>query len=99
MSVSDFAIPILGFILAVLSARELKEKVSTKKIIELIVGILIMGFSIWASVENSESLNNINASNNNLQAKLDDLFEKRRTDSNNNEIFQKYLKDTFGIER
>ena len=59
MCVSDFAIPILGFILAVLSARELKEKVSTKKIIELIVGILIMGFSIWASVGNSESLNSI----------------------------------------
>jgi len=99
MSVSDFAIPILGFILAVLSARELKEKISAKKIIELFVGLLIMGFSIWASIENSESLSNISASNQTLQSKLDDLLEKRRTDSNNNEIFQKYLKDTFGIER
>ncbi len=99
MNISDFAIPILGFTLVVLSAISLKEGITRKKIIEIAVCLLIMGFSIWASIDNSETINDIGKSNSLLQTKLDDLLEKRRVDSNNNVVFQKYLKDTFGIER
>jgi hypothetical protein len=99
MSAADFAIPILGFILVVISALSLKEEVSKKKVAELIVGLFIMGFSIWASVDNSETIKNFNMSNSDLKGKLNELIESRRIDSNNNVVFQEYLKDTFGIVR
>jgi hypothetical protein len=100
MGFTDFALPILGFILVISSAYYLKkEEVTTKKIIELVAGFLIMGFSIWASIENSGKLDKISSTNSGLKLKLDEIIDKRMIDSNNNATFQKYLKDTFGIER
>src|SRR5688500_2590903 len=99
MSFTDFIVPVLGFVSVIVSAFSLKEGISGKKIAELIVGLLIMGFSIWVAIGNSEAMQIINNDNSILQGNVDNLSEMSVTDSAENSLCQNYLRDTFGIER
>src|SRR5205085_9642874 len=68
-------------------------------LVELIVGIFIMGSSVYSSITNSETVEGINASKNKLQENVITLLQQRKSDSINKSTFQQYLKDSFDIER
>lgn len=94
MSLTDYALPILGFAL-IFNAVYFKvknNKLDKKHKWDIAIGIIICGFSIWSSVNNSQAAET-------LQSSVNKLLEKRNEDSANNSHFQKYLKDTFGIEK
>ena len=90
MKFTDVIIPILVLVTVVIPFLKLKEGAEKASII--IVGILIMGFSIYISVDTNDTINGISNNTNTLLA-------QRKSDSINNSTFQQYLKDTFGIER
>ncbi len=58
-----------------------------------------MGFSIWLEIEKYDDINTLKSGNSTLNENVNSLLEKRGIDSTSNATFQKYLKDTFGIER
>jgi hypothetical protein len=94
MELTDFALPILGFAL-IFNAVYFKiktNKFDKKHKWDIAIGIVICGFSIWSSVNNSQYAET-------LQSSVDKLIEKRDNDSIGNSHFYKYLKDTFGIEK
>lgn len=93
MSLPDFVIPVLVFILVVIRIYFSKELWYKKENVwEIVIGIFVMGFSIWVSVQTSETTGTLNSS-------MGKLLEQRTHDSINNANFQKYLKDSLGIDR
>ena len=93
MSMTDYVIPVLVFILVIRKVYLSKVQWYKKEnIFEIIIGILIMGFSIWSSLQTSDASQTLNS-------QLTLLLEQRTSDSSNNASFQRYLKDSIGLER
>lgn len=100
MNVADFAVPLLAFGLVVNSVYAgLKTGFKRKEIIELVISFLMLGFSWWIASQNSDTFKSINEKNDLLKQDVSELLRQRRSDSADNFNFQKYLKDTFGIEK
>ena len=100
MNISDFAVPLIGFGVAINSAIEtLKKGFKTKDVVDIILGLFIMGFSLSIASDNSDTIIGIRTDNNNLQKGVTMLLSQRALDSINNYSFQKYLRDSFGIEK
>ncbi len=59
---------------------------------EFVIGVAIMGFSIYVEMEKSDAINRLQIGNDNLDSSMKSLSEQRRIDSANNSSFQKYLK-------
>lgn len=80
MNIGDIILPVLSFLLVVNSAIAIKKGLELKNILELIIGILILGFSIWNSFDNSETINNISIQNDTLRKqtiKLDSSLNRQ----------------------
>ncbi len=99
MSFPEMMLALLGFILVVNSATSKRESQKTTKIIKIIVGIFVLLFTLWSYHINSQAINELGITNDTLKLNSRELLAKRMIDSSNNAGFQKYLRDTFGIER
>lgn len=93
MSITDFIVPTLTFILVIKNLYFSPEKwYNAKNLLEILVGICIMTFSIWAAIQSSDSTSN-------LEKNLNKLVSSQTIDSLNNAKFQKYLKDSLGLDK
>ena len=92
MSILNIAPFVCAFIVALYLLPSIKSGVKPIHWIVGSVSLIIMGFSIYQSLEDSDEKDN-------LKTKLEKAASDRTIDSTNNSYFQKYLKDTFGIEK
>lgn len=99
MSFIEIVLPILGLSLVINSASSLyRTGLEKKDVVELIIGVLICVFSIWSASSNSTATVKLQASVDSSQSKINMMLSQRQIDSTNNANFQKYLRDSFGIQ-
>lgn len=92
MNLIDIAIPVLGFLTLLGSMLPFKKNNVPRYIFILLVGIFVMGFTMYQASDSSDTIDGINKN-------MISLIEQRKDDSVNNITFQQYLKDSFGIGR
>ena len=93
MNFKDVVIPALGFIIIIRKiyvAKGLWYKF--ENLSEIIIGLVVMAFSIWFA-------NDASTSSASLNSDIQKLIIHANNDSVSNSAFQIYLKDSFGIER
>lgn len=73
MQAVDFILPILGLGLIVNTLLATKGAYKWNHWVELVLGIFIMGFSIWASIQNSDAIEKITSQNDVLHSKVTHL--------------------------
>lgn len=101
--INDVLPSLLGVLVIVNGAYHAKKEEKRKLWVDVVFGIAIMAISIWNSIDNSNNIEHIkdtaDSVKSSLEKSLNETRNQRISDSISNEAFQKYVKDTFGIER
>lgn len=93
MHLSDFIVPAGVFILVVVNLwYSGKDWYKKENGFMLFIGIVTMGFSWYQNWTNSEQTDT-------MSSNLETVLKNQKIDSTNNAEFQKYLKDSIGIQR
>jgi len=92
INLPDIPLAIIGFAIFVRPLFSIPTGLKLKNYLEILLGVVIMGLTIYSVKSNSDDTEEIKKG-------VNDLIEKRKSDSTNSADFQRYLKDTFGIEK
>ena len=99
MSFLDIAPSVCAFIISLIALPSIEKGIKSKHYIIGFIAMLIMGFTIYQASENTDISNAIVTGKDSLINLSNDLLKKIETDSTNNASFQKFVRDTFGIDR
>ncbi|MBC7689904.1 MAG: hypothetical protein H7211_17200 [Aquabacterium sp.] len=95
----DIAPSVCAFIISLIALPSIEKGIKSKHYIIGFIAMLIMGFTIYQASENTDISNAIVKGKDSLINLSNDLLKKIETDSTNNASFQKFDRDTFGIDR
>lgn len=92
MSFPDISLPVLAFLITLFLLPSVKDGVKSIHWIIGALSLMVMGFTLWNSHSNSET-------NVQIRESLSSAQKDREIDSINDASFQRFMKDSFGIER